>query len=225
MVNNITTKIHAWLFLVLVSLLFDTQVIAQKEVVLHLADLHREGKLRIQNRGVITENQNNKSYIKISGGVYAGVVWLPIQNFKNGKIEIVARGKDLAQGSFYGIAFHAQNDSTYDDVYCRPFNFRAADSLRKIHAIQYVAYPKYDWPLLRREFNGVYEKGIENPPNAEDWVTLSIWINDDKVKAFINYATKPALVVKKLNTNKSGYIGITGFNCDVEQIRVFSDEK
>ncbi len=225
MVNSKIDKIPVWLCLALFSLLFDTQVIAQNQVVLDLAELHRDGKLRIQNRGVITENQNNKSYIKISGGVYAGVVWLPIQNFKNGKIEIVARGKDLAQGSFYGIAFHAQNDSTYDDVYCRPFNFRATDSLRKIHAIQYVAYPKYDWPLLRREFNGVYEKGIENPPNAEDWVTLSIWISDDEVKAFINYATKPALVVKKLNTNKSGYIGLTGFNCDVEQIRVFSDEK
>ena len=225
MVNSNMNKIHTWLFLVMVSLLFDNPVIAQKEVVLHLADLHREGKLRIQNRGVITENQNNKSYIKISGGVYAGVVWLPIQNFKNGKIEIVARGKDPAQGSFYGIAFHTQNDSTYDDVYCRPFNFRATDSLGKIHAIQYVAYPKYDWPLLRREFNGVYEKGIENPPNAEDWVTLSIWINDNEVKAFINHATKPALVIKKLNTNKSGYLGITGFNCDVEEIRVFSDGK
>lgn len=218
-------KIHTWLFLVMVSLLFDNPVIAQKEVVLHLADLHREGKLRIQNRGVITENQNNKSYIKISGGVYAGVVWLPIQNFKNGKIEIVARGKDIAQSSFYGIAFHAQNDSTYDDVYCRPSNFRATDSLRKIHAIQYVAYPKYDWPLLRREFNGLYEKGIENPPNAEDWVTLSIWISDDEVKAFINHATKPALVVKKLNTNKSGYIGLTGFNCDIHSIKIIFLDK
>lgn len=218
-------KIQTWLFLVMVSLLFDNPVIAQKEVVLHLADLHREGKLRIQNRGVITENQNNKSYIKISGGVYAGVVWLPIQNFKNGKIELVARGKNIAQSSFYGIAFHAQNDSTYDDVYCRPFNFRATDSLRKIHAIQYVAYPNYDWPLLRKEFNSMYEKGIENPPNAEDWVTLSLWISDDEVKVFINNATKPALVVKKLNTIKSGYIGLTGFNCDIHSIKIIFLDK
>ncbi|WP_147277193.1 hypothetical protein [Runella aurantiaca] len=218
-------KIQNWFCLLIFFLFFGTSVIAQKEVVFNLADLHRDGKLRIQNRGVTTENANNKSYIKISGGVYSGVVWLPIQDFKNGKIEIIARGKDIAQNSFYGIAFHAQNDSTFDDVYCRPFNFKAADSVRKIHAIQYVAYPKYDWPLLRKEFNGIYEKGIENPPNAEDWVTLSLLINDEEVRAFINHALKPALVVKKLNTNKSGYIGLTGFNCDVEQIRVFPEEK
>ncbi len=37
------------------------------------------------------------------------------------------RGKNVFQKSFIGIAFHGQDDKTYDAVYCRPFNFIAKD--------------------------------------------------------------------------------------------------
>jgi hypothetical protein len=66
------------------------------------------------------------------------MVWLPIQNFKNRKLEIAARGKDVVQISFYRIAFHAQNDSTLDDIHSLPFIYRASDSKQKIHTVQYL---------------------------------------------------------------------------------------
>jgi hypothetical protein len=119
---------------------------AQDEVKVKLVRLQKSGKLTMINRDVSIVKENNKKFLHISTkDTVEGVIWLPVNDFKKGKLEIVARGRDVLQGSFVGIAFHGINDSTYDNVYCRPFNFRTPDSIRKIHAIQYVYLPDYNW--------------------------------------------------------------------------------
>jgi hypothetical protein len=131
------------------------------------------------------------------------------------------RGKDVLQRSFVGVAFHGLNDTTYDAVYCRPFNFFAKDSVRKIHAIQYISHPIFTWKKLRDERNGVFEKEIINPPNPNDWFTMTLIIDKKSVKAFINQDVKPSLVVEKLNDRQNGKLGIfvgDGAGGDFEKI-------
>jgi hypothetical protein len=77
-----------------------------------------------------------------------GIAWLKGIEFTNGTIEVDLRGKDLFQRSFVGIAFHGVDTTNYDAVYFRPFNFRSDDSVRRIHAVQYIHPPKLDWFVL-----------------------------------------------------------------------------
>ena len=173
----------------------------------------------------MVKREQQHTFIDLGDKMVREPVWIPLKNFKNGKIEMLSRGKDILQGSFYGIAFHAQNDSLFDVVYCRPFNYQTKDSLRRSHAIQYGSFPKLDWQELRVSFPGMYENGIENAPKADDWVTLTLHVKDEEVKAYINHAGKPSLVVKKLNNRTGGKIGVFGFNSDIESVVVTSEAK
>ncbi len=181
-----------------------------------LATLFTEGKLSIVNREirVSTASVNSpvklesKPFVQLTDKAHDGLVWLSGEDFQQGTNTVEMRGKDVFQRSFIGIAFHGANDSTYDAVYCRPFNFFAQDSVRRIHAIQYIAHPTYTWKKLREERNGVFEKEIINPPKPDEWFTLRLLIEKTTVKAFINTATIPSLVIDKLNSRTTGKIGI-----------------
>lgn len=215
--------------LVVVLLCLPISLFAQKDVTLKMVDLESQGKLTGINRDVSIGEEGSRRFVKIEkqlkpgqipGKDERGIVWLPVEPFSQGTFELIARGRDILQGSFIGIAFHAQNDSTFDNVYCRPFNFRTTDPVRKIHAVQYVYEPKYFWQKLRTEQNGKYEKGIANPPAANDWFTLTVQVEGDTVKAYINHEPTPTLVVQKLNQNTKGKVGLTGLNYDIESVRI-----
>lgn len=198
---------------------------AQKKQTLDLADLYKKGKLTIVNRELKVVSENGKNFIQLSENKEEGLIWLPIKDFNNGKITIRMRGKDIFQRSFIGITFHGLNDSTFDAVYCRPFNFFAKDSVRKIHAIQYVSQSKFTWKRLREERNGLFEKEIINPPNPNDWFTMTIVIDTKSVKAFINQDSKPSLMIEKLTERSNGKLGIfmgDGSGGDFEQITIES---
>ena len=181
---------------------------SQKEQKLNLFKLIKTNQLRIINRDAKVIDSLSNSYIKLSDNKSEGIVWLPIKDFKNGTIKIEMRGKNVFQKSFIGIAFHGQDDKTYDAVYCRPFNFIAKDSIRRVHAIQYISHPIDTWKKLREEKNSLYEKEIVNPPNPDGWFTMTIVVDNKSVKAYINDAKKPALEVDKLNNNQNGKIGL-----------------
>ena len=114
------------------------------------------------------------------------------------------RDKGVFQRSSIGIAFHGLNDSVYDAVYYRPFNFFAKDSVRRVQAIQYVSHPDFTWEKLWNERNAVFEKQIIHPPDPNEWFTLKLVINDSIVKAFIHNNKIPSLEIKKLNSRQSG---------------------
>ncbi|RYF12235.1 MAG: hypothetical protein EOO77_17795, partial [Oxalobacteraceae bacterium] len=148
-----------------------TCLFAQSTVTLNLVDLQQQGKLAAVNRDVSVGQQGGQRFLKIEKRLRPGqvpgnderdLVWLPVNAFRQGTFELTVRERDILQGSFVGVAFHAVNDSTFDDVYCRPFNFRTTDPVRRIHAVQYVYEPTYYWQKLRTEQNGKYEKGIAN---------------------------------------------------------------
>jgi len=202
---------------VLISLLFvlATSFIchAQKQS-FDLQQLLKEKKLITINGKVVPITDGSKKGVSMVPGFQEGVVWLKDVTFSTGTIEIDLRGKDVLQKSFIGIAFHGVDSITHDLVYFRPFNFQAEDPIRKIHAVQYVSHPDFPWHKLREEKNGIYEKGIDPPPSPKDWFHAKIVVEDKQIKVYVNNASTPSLTVDKLNTRKSGLIGLSNEGLD-----------
>lgn len=195
-----------WFFCVLAYLLSAEAIIGQEKY--NLVDLQNDGNLAIINRKLSVEKDGGGSFLRLSQDKGEGLVLLPASNFKEGSISVLLRGKNINQQSFIGLAFNIQNDSTFEAVYCRPFNFFATDSVRKIHAIQYVSHPAHPWKTLREKENAVFEKEIVNPPNPDNWFKLTLRIRQDSVFAYINDASKPALKVTRLQLTGNGQIGL-----------------
>jgi hypothetical protein len=105
------------------------------------------GKLRVVNRQATTF-PGKSGAVHLSERPDVGLAWVDGTDFSEGTIELDVRGKDVPQQSFLGIAFHGKNDTTYESVYIRPFNFRATDPTRHDHAVQYMTLPQFDWPRL-----------------------------------------------------------------------------
>jgi hypothetical protein len=206
-----------WLMAIVI---FPNILFGQKVIEYNFADLFSNGKLIAKNRIINIERDESGEFICLGKTMDGSAILLPIDDFKRGKIEALVRGKDILQGSFAGLAFHAQSDSIFDLVYCRPFNFQTSDSLRRIHMVQYAFFPKLDWQVLRVKYNGIYEKGIANPPKADEWFKLTLIIDEKQVKAYINDSNTPSLVVEKLNNISDGKVGIFGLNADFKSIKI-----
>ena len=146
--------------------------------------------------------------LHLDGADNAGFAWINNRQFKNGTIEFDVKGNDKLQGSFVGIAYHGLNDSTYECVYFRPFNFKAEDAVRKSHGVQYIAVPKYDWPVLREKFPNKFEQAVTPAPDPNGWFHVRITISPKNVHVYVNGIQKPMLIVEPLvNTGgtKIGY--------------------
>lgn len=190
-------------FIILPYLLF-----SQQQKVIDPVSLYKNGKLKAVNREIRIISNDSGAYLKILESKKEGIVWLPVKAFKNGTIEIEMRGKDVFQRSFIGIAFHGADNSNYDAVYCRPFNFFAKDSVQRIHAVQYISHPDYTWEKLRKERNSVFEKEIINPPNPNEWFTMKLVVTGTAVMVYIKNQTQHSLMIQKLNHRTTGKIGL-----------------
>jgi hypothetical protein len=137
------------------------------------------------------------------------IVWLENYTFTNGTIEFDAKGKSAPpQSSFVGIAFRVVDQTTYDAIYFRPFNFRSPNPVNKSHAVQYTSHPDWTWKRLRDEHTGEYEKGIEPAPNGDDWFHAKIVVQKPEIKVYVNGASDPSLVVNELSDRKDGSVGL-----------------
>jgi hypothetical protein len=190
----------------------------QKTVKYDLLQMLADKQLDVQNREASPLQIADKTGVKLTARENDGVAWLNGVMLSNGVIELDIKGKDVLQQSFVGVAFHGTGvASTEDVIYFRPFNFRAADPERKIHAVQYVSLPNYDWEILREKHNGQYEKAIEPAPKADEWFHAKIVIEYPQVKVFVNGNPKASLEVKMLSTTKNGKLGLwVGNNSDGE---------
>jgi len=83
------------------------------------------------NRTVEQVTENGRSIVRLSEGTGAGVAWLKDLLLSEGTIEFDAKGRDVMQKSFIGIAFHGIDNETYETIYFRPFNFQSSDSARR----------------------------------------------------------------------------------------------
>ena len=180
-----------------------------------LSQLLATGRLRPVNRTVTPLAEPGRAGVRLNEQQGAGIVWIEGVEFGEGTIEVDIRGRDVLQRSFPGVAFHAASDSAYDAVYLRPFNFRATDPVRRVHAVQYISVPGYDWPRLRQERPGEFEKAVEPAPAPDAWVRLRIVVEGSRVSAYVGEGTEPDLVVSKLGTRTRGRVGLwVGTNSD-----------
>lgn len=136
-----------------------------------------------------------------------GIAWMIGKKFKYGIIEFDAKGKDDYQASFVGLAFHGVNDTIYECVYFRPFNFRATDPGRQGHAVQYVALPHFDWSTLRDKRPGEFEQPISPAPDPFSWFHVRITVASKNISVYVNGAKTASLNVEPLMQTDGEQIG------------------
>lgn len=164
-------------------------------------------ELQVYNRELTLINENNIRGIRLSKAYGEGIAWLNNLEFSEGTIEFDVRGEDTKQHSFVGIAFHAVNDSTFDAVYLRPFQFRETNETLRSHGIQYISLPEFTWRVLRTKFPDRYEHAVDPAPDPNGWVHVRLEIKGNTIRTFINGNSQPALVVEKLTAVTSGRLG------------------
>lgn len=163
---------------------------------------------KLVNRSASLITKAGAPAVRLEGGGESGFVRLENLRFGDGTIELDLRGKNAAQQSFLGVAFHGADATTYDAVYFRPFNFRAADPARRLRAVQYISHPAHPWQRLRERFPGRYEKPVSPVPDPDDWFHARLVIAWPKVSVFVNGASEPCLVVDQLSDRKQGWIAL-----------------
>ena len=186
-------------------MLLTTAVLAQK---IDLKEKFDQKKIAVVNRNANSFDEGSNQGIQLDEKSGEGVVWIEGIDFSKGIIEVDLKGKDEFQKSFLGIAFHGVNDSTFDAIYFRPFNFRTPDSVRRIHAVQYISHPQYTWKRLRDERNAQFEKAVQPVPDPNDWFHAKLEVKENEVLVYVNNATSPSLRISKLNDRKNGKLGL-----------------
>jgi hypothetical protein len=183
------------------------------EAQIDLAERLAAKKLRVVNREATPLQGTRGIHLSERGG--NGIAWIEGSEFSEGEIELEVRGRDVFQQSFVGVAFHRQNDDTYEAVYLRPFNFRATDPVRHMHAVQYIAVPDYDWPRLRKDFPEEFENPVDQSVDPSGWVRLHVVVEGERIRIFVGDVKSPALEVRKLGAYHRGLIGLwTGNGSD-----------
>lgn len=178
-------------------------------------------KYQVFNR-VISSGSATAS-VNLNEGEGPGIAWITGQVFNYGMIEFDVKGRDMVQKSFVGFAFHGLNDSTYEAIYFRPFNFRSTDPVRKTHAVQYIADPLYDWPKLRADYPNKFEQPVSPPPGPNDWFHARIVIEPKKISVYVNDNSSPSLVVEPLvplRGKQMGYWVGNGSNGDWKNLKI-----
>jgi hypothetical protein len=159
---------------------------------------------RTVNRTHTVTQENGRSIVRLDAKPGSGFAIVQGAPFGEGTIEVDVRGEDVQQQSFVGIAFAIQNDSTYEAVYLRPFNFRTPDTARAKRAVQYISVPAWDWPRLRSETPGKYEQPVRPIPDPSGWVPLRLVVTRAQVSVYANGGAEPDLVVQRLGDVKAG---------------------
>ena len=169
----------------------------------------KDPRWQIAGRTASVVDTNGKLALKLEFAPIMGLVWLKGYDFGNGVIEADILGQSQPpQSSFVGVAFRVVDAQTYDVVYFRPFNFRASDSTRHSHAVQYVSQPQWPWQRLRSEHPGQYEAAVVPEPNGDQWFHVRVVIERPKVSVFVNDAKTPVLVVNELSDRTRGSVGL-----------------
>ena len=198
-------EMHIRHLLAALVLLAGTASFSQEAIDLHAAV--EQGNIEVYNRELSLIEEPAHPGIRLSKASGEGVAWLKGVEFSNGVIEFDVRGEDVKQHSFVGIAFHGANDTTFDAIYLRPFQFRAsADSLRN-RMIQYISLPEHTWRVLRKNSPGINEHSIDPSPDPNAWVHMRVVVEGETITTFINGAKEPSLKVKKLTKLHMGRVG------------------
>ena len=172
---------------------------------INLVDHLNSNKITLVNRQ-ISEFEDNGIELDAKEG--DGLAILEFVDFKTGIVELEIKGENAPGRSFVGLAFNIKNDSTYEAVYFRPFNFPAEDLSRRSHMVQYISHPTFTWHKLRKERTNEFEGELKTPPSPDDWFIAKIKITDDKMTVFLNEENYPVLEVNRLTETNSSKIAL-----------------
>lgn len=198
-------------FLIVILGLVSASAFSQNKTI-DLGEKYKSNSFITINRELsqLTDDPNS---IKLNAAPGDGLSYFKDISFKEGTVSIELRGKNEPGRSFVGFAFNIQNDSTYEVVYFRPFNFVATEKQRRSHMVQYIYHPEFTWKKLRETRTGEFENEIVNPPDPDQWFKVKIVIDKISLKVFIEDSEKAVLEINRLAELKSDKIGIwTGFN-------------
>lgn len=212
-----TTK----LFFLLIHLCIGLSLFAQNEIIPDLSKCNDTAIWTLHNRELHMDKE-----VHLDGKPGDGLLWIKEPIFSNGKIELEIKGKDIRGKSFVGLAFHGLNDSIYDAVYFRAFNFK--DPGRNGHSVQYISHPEYTWYKLRNEQPEKYENSVTPVPEPTDWFHVTILIEYPIVKVFVDNSVEPSLTVEQLSSRKEGWIGFwVGNNSEgfFRNLKIIPEEK
>ena len=168
--------------------------------------------LEVRNRDIVSISGAGNA-LSLNNRIGDGIAILKDLEFNEGIIELELKGEDNPGKSFVGIAFNIQNDSTYEVLYFRPFNFRSNEKLRREHSVQYTYHPNYTWRFLRSHYEGRFEAEYPRQPSPEDWFGVRIKIDSQRVYVYDRKTNKELMVIKRLTDQKADRIGFwTGYN-------------
>jgi hypothetical protein len=209
MINKFRLALPFVLASVIVSVQIEPKVVAKNKTLKPDLSQIVSGKgWTVVNRHVSLVADNGRHGVHFDEAPNVGVAWLDHYQFQNGTIEFDFKGRNVLQKSFVGIAFQATDDTHWDAIYFRPFNFRSDDPERRKHAVQYIGSPDNDWKELRAESPGKYEQPIEPAPDPEKWLHARIVVDDLRISVYVEQAKTANLVVDKLNPSLAGKIGL-----------------
>jgi hypothetical protein len=163
-------------------------------------------KLRVVNRDITRLPERNG--VRLAAAYRNGVAWVEGTHFQSGTIELDIRGQEALQQSYVGVAFHRRDDSSYEAVYLRPFNFRAQDPVRRHHAVQYISLPRFDFQDLRHAFPEEFENPVDASLVPTDWVRLRVVVDGSRIQIYVGPVEKPTLEVRKLGDLEAGQVGL-----------------
>jgi hypothetical protein len=158
-------------------------------------------RLRVVNRTAVRIADRNG--VRLSSASGNGVAWLEGTDFQSGTIEVDVRGTE-----FVGVAFNRKDDNTYEAAYVRPFNFRAADPIRKQHAVQYITLPDFDYDRLRNDAPEEFENPVDASIDPADWVKLRVVVRGVRVQIHVGAVSEAALELRKLGQLHGGQVGL-----------------
>src|SRR4051794_13161156 len=91
-----------------------TASFSQRSLEVNLHDLLKNQGIAVYNRALSPLEEVSHVGVRLSKEDGEGVAWLKGIEFSDGVLEFEVRGEDVKQHSFVGIAFHGQDDSTFD---------------------------------------------------------------------------------------------------------------
>ena len=116
-----------------------------KPVEVDMATLSDARNVRLFNRALTVSREDGRVVARLDARAGDGSALVGGILLAEGIIEVDLKGRDVAQQSFLGIAFHVVDTTAFDAVYFRPFNFRAVAPEARSHAVQYVSHPTFTW--------------------------------------------------------------------------------
>ncbi len=186
-------------------ILFSVSLFSQTVV----PDVRNKAELKTHNRHAVVTMQELGVIHSVELDVREGDGIAVFENieFENGTIELDIKGKNIPGKSFVGVAFHIQDNETFNAVYFRPFNFKNPDKVRSGHSVQYISHPEFSWRKLRTDFPEQFENPVKPIPEPDDWFHAKVIVNWPTVKVYVENNKMPSLNVKMKSEFKKGKVG------------------